>query len=149
MITIVPIQERHLDAIAALEIACFSDPWSRRSIASELENEWSLWLIAEEGDTVAGYVGSQARSAGGGRDESCRRAGKAQEGVAQRLLARAFSGTEGARASLRGALEVRASNLAAQKLYEKNGFAQVGCERIIMLTPGGRAYPEKGAALIC
>ena len=46
--------------IAALEGQCFADPWSERSVASELENPLSLWLVALEDGTVAGYVGSQS-----------------------------------------------------------------------------------------
>lgn len=50
----------HVAQIAALEGQCFADPWSERSVASELENPLSLWLVALEDGTVAGYVGSQS-----------------------------------------------------------------------------------------
>ena len=46
--------------IAALEKVCFSDPWSERSIATELSNPYSLWLVWEEEGTVLGYIGSQS-----------------------------------------------------------------------------------------
>ena len=46
--------------IAALERLCFSDPWSEGSVAGELENELSLWLVAGEDGVVLGYVGSQS-----------------------------------------------------------------------------------------
>ena len=36
----------HVAQIAALEGQCFADPWSERSVASELENPLSLWLVA-------------------------------------------------------------------------------------------------------
>ena len=45
--------------VAAMERACFSDPWPEQVIAKELENELSLWLVAAKGETVLGYVGSQ------------------------------------------------------------------------------------------
>ena len=41
-----------------------------RSIARELENELSLWLVAAKGETVLGYVGSQTVLGRGGYDES-------------------------------------------------------------------------------
>ena len=47
-------------AIAELEKICFSDPWSENSIASELHNRLSCWLVATEGDRLLGYVGSQS-----------------------------------------------------------------------------------------
>jgi len=53
------MNETHVTQIADLEKLCFSDPWSENSIASELGNKLSLWLVALEGDTVIGYVGSQ------------------------------------------------------------------------------------------
>ena len=49
----------HVSQIAELEKICFSAPWSERSIASELDNKLALWLVALEGETVAGYIGSQ------------------------------------------------------------------------------------------
>lgn len=45
--------------VAAMERACFSDPWPEQVLAKELENELSLWLVAVEGETVLGYIGSQ------------------------------------------------------------------------------------------
>ena len=49
----------HVPQVAALEKVCFSDPWSEKSVASELENPLSCWMVALDGETVAGYVGSQ------------------------------------------------------------------------------------------
>ena len=47
------------DPYAALEAACFSDPWPESILQKELDNPLSLWLCAMDGDTIAGYVGSQ------------------------------------------------------------------------------------------
>ena len=49
----------HVAQIAELEKICFSDPWSEASIASELSNPLSCWLVAVEGERLAGYIGSQ------------------------------------------------------------------------------------------
>ena len=49
----------HVSQVAELEKRSFQDPWSENSIASELNNPLSLWLVALEGDLVIGYVGSQ------------------------------------------------------------------------------------------
>ena len=56
----VQMDESHVEQIARLETECFSDPWSLRSITSELNNPLSLWYVAVEGDEVAGYIGSQS-----------------------------------------------------------------------------------------
>ena len=44
----------HVAQVAALEKLCFSDPWSENSVASELNNPLSFWLVAVDGDRVAG-----------------------------------------------------------------------------------------------
>ena len=49
----------HVPQIAQLEKLCFSDPWSEKSIETELSCRLSLWLVALDGDKVVGYVGSQ------------------------------------------------------------------------------------------
>ena len=53
------MKECHVSQIAELEKLCFQDPWSERSIASELGNKLSLWLVALDNQKVVGYVGSQ------------------------------------------------------------------------------------------
>ena len=57
---IVKMTADHVSQVAELEKICFSDPWSENSITYELTNPLSLWLVAVEGDKVAGYVGSQS-----------------------------------------------------------------------------------------
>ena len=59
MSNIVTMTGCHVPQVAALEKECFSDPWSQRSVASELENPLALWLVWEEDGQVLGYVGSQ------------------------------------------------------------------------------------------
>ena len=59
-IRIVPMTTDHLDAVAALERICFSDPWSRNLLAAELDNDLSAFLVALDGEgEVAGYAGLQ------------------------------------------------------------------------------------------
>ena len=52
----------HVPQIAALERSAFPDPWSESSVASELDNPLSLWLVAQAGGEVLGYVGSSLLS---------------------------------------------------------------------------------------
>ena len=118
----------HVAQVAQLEKICFSDPWSERSVASELDNSLALWLVAVEGDRVAGYVGSQTVM-----DETdmmniavhpdFRRGGIARELVM--ALVRELK----ERGSHCLTLEVRASNDPAKGLYEKLGFQQVGLRK--------------------
>ena len=114
--------------VAGLEKLCFSDPWSENSIASELCNPLSLWLVAEAAGTVVGYVGSQTVM-----DETdmmniavhpeCRR-----QGVAAALVNALIASLKDA-GSHSLTLEVRASNAPARALYDMLGFQQVGLRR--------------------
>ena len=53
------MQRQHVPQVAALERECFSDPWSEQSLAGELDNPLSLWLVCLADGEVCGYVGSQ------------------------------------------------------------------------------------------
>jgi ribosomal-protein-alanine N-acetyltransferase len=128
MIKIVPMTEAHVAAVAKLEAACFAAPWSENSVASELKNPLSLWLVAVEGDTVVGYVGSQTVM--GETDmmnvavhPNCRR-----RGIAKGLL-EALIRTLKKLGSRSLTLEVRASNEPAITLYTEFGFLEAGRRR--------------------
>ena len=122
---IVTMQLEHVAFVAEMERQCFSDPWSEKSVASELNNPLSLWLIAEVDGVVAGYVGSQtvldsADMMNLAVSQSFRR-----QGIGERLvncLVEALK-EKGVKTLL---LEVRVSNEPAKELYQKLGFEIVG-----------------------
>lgn len=115
----------HIPQIAALEKRCFSDPWSERSIASELENPLSLWLVAVEEDRVVGYVGSQSVLGEADMMNLAVSPDARRQGIGQALVEELIRRLSHERVrSL--TLEVRVSNAPAAALYEKLGFRQVG-----------------------
>ena len=125
MIRIVEMGDAHVAEVARLETVCFSDPWSERSMASELSNPLSYWLVALDGDRVAGYVGSQSvlgesdmMNVAVDPDYRC-------QGIAEQLVTELIAALK-ERGNYQLTLEVRASNTPAQKLYEKLGFVSVG-----------------------
>lgn len=125
MITIQKMNQTHVPAVAALEAVCFSDPWSERSVASELSNPLSLWLVAMDGDTLAGYIGSQSVMGESDMMNVAVNPDYRKQGVGTKLIAalvEALAQT-GNHCLI---LEVRASNSPAICLYEKLGFACVG-----------------------
>lgn len=122
---IVPMEKCHVPQVAALEKSCFSDPWSEKSVASELENPLSCWLVALEGDAVAGYVGSQTVLDETDMMNIAVREDFRRMGIATKLVLALMDALK-ARGSRRLTLEVRASNESAQALYAGLGFAQVG-----------------------
>ena len=115
----------HVPQVAALEKVCFSDPWSEKSVASELENPLSCWLVALDGGTVAGYVGSQTVMDETDMMNIAVHPDSRRQGVARALIL-ALIGELKKRGSRCLTLEVRASNEAAIAFYRKNGFSVIG-----------------------
>ena len=115
----------HVPQVAALEKECFIDPWSQRSVASELDNPLALWLVWEEDGQVLGYVGSQTVLDETDMMNVAVSAQARHRGIAQALVEELVL-----RLKQRGSrcltLEVRASNAPAIALYETLGFRQVG-----------------------
>ena len=128
MIKIITMTQTHVPQVAALEALCFSDPWSEKSVASELTNPLAYWLVAVKEERVAGYVGSQTVL-----DETdmmniavhpdFRRQGIAEDLVDALVAALREKGSHCL------TLEVRESNAPAIRLYEKMGFEQVGLRK--------------------
>ena len=115
----------HVTQIAQLEKCCFSDPWSERSIASELENKLAFWLVALEGDMVVGYIGSQTVMDETDMMNVAVHPDYRRRGVAEALVNGlvAYLQKTGSRCLT---LEVRASNAPAIALYGKLGFTEQG-----------------------
>ena len=128
------MESRHVPQVAALEKMCFCDPWSENSVASELENPLSRWLVAVEGEQVLGYVGSQTVL-----DESDMMNLAVDPAFRRRGIARALvlALIEQLRemGSRQLTLEVRASNESAQALYAQLGFERVGRRKNYYLNP--------------
>ena len=128
MMMITEMGERHVTQVAELEKICFHDPWSEKSIAGELDNLLSLWVVAVEDDRVVGYVGSQTVCGESDMINIAVHPDYRRRGIARSLveyLVRELTN----RGSECLTLEVRASNESAQALYEMLGFQQVGLRK--------------------
>ena len=111
--------------IAELEKVCFGDPWSEHSIASELTNPLSCWLVAEEDGKVAGYVGSQTVLDGADMMNIAVAPQYRRQGIAEQLVEKLAASVK-EKGAVCLTLEVRSSNAPAICLYEKMQFKQVG-----------------------
>lgn len=128
MMKITEMKQCHVAQVAQLEARCFSDPWSEQSIASELPNDLSFWLVAEEDGVVVGYIGSQTVFPESDMMNVAVHPDYRRRGIGAILV-------EALIAQLRIwdckslTLEVRASNESAIALYEKLGFEQAGLRK--------------------
>ena len=113
-----------LDALVAIEAACFHDPWSADMLESEMAMPNSFYVVMEEDGVVVGYyaymhildevhilnVAVLPRYQG--------------RGLGNRMMAHLLAdlplGTEAV------TLEVRVGNAVARHLYEKYGFVSAG-----------------------
>lgn len=114
--------------IAELEKLCFNDPWSENSIASELNNRLSLWLVAVEDDLVVGYVGSQTVLGETDMMNIATHPDYRKQGIGTALINELITELKN-RNSHSLMLEVRVSNDPAISVYQKMGFAEVGRRR--------------------
>ena len=122
-----PMNERDLDAVAALESTLQVFPWSRGNFADSLEAGYSVWVLRLGGDLIGFSVVMSVL------DEAhlltigvCKR--YQGQGYGARLLRHAMEC-----ARLGGAhklfLEVRPSNERAVELYRHFGFKQIGTRK--------------------
>ena len=125
MIRYEKMEQSHVPQIAALETVCFSDPWSENSIAGELDNRLSLWLVALDGEKVVGYVGSQTVLGETDMMNIAIDPDYRRQGIARQLIEKLIEVLKG-RGSHSLMLEVRAGNAPAIALYESMGFTVAG-----------------------
>lgn len=125
MIQLLLMNSSHVEKIAELEKLCFSDPWSVKSIASELENKLSLWVVAMDGEKLVGYVGSQSVLGWADMMNLAVAPDYRQKGIAKSLVEELIVRLKQNKVTCL-TLEVRASNVPAITLYDKLGFVPVG-----------------------
>jgi ribosomal-protein-alanine N-acetyltransferase len=118
-----------LDRVMEIENASFSVPWSRDAYLMELtQNHFAKYLVVEVDGEVVGYAGMWVIL-----DEAHitniaihpdHRGKKIGEELMRRMMALGV-----AHGAERMTLEVRVSNIPAQKMYEKLGFVSHGVRK--------------------
>ena len=117
--------EKDMPAVMELDWEAFFDPWGKETWQRELKNEIAVWLVEELEEQIAGYAGiwvvageAQVMRVAVRKELRNRGLGLA---LTQALIQKAWDA--GAEAVT---LEVRESNAAAQKVYERCGFTSKG-----------------------
>jgi ribosomal-protein-alanine N-acetyltransferase len=120
-----PATLAEVPALAAIERACFSDPWSPEGIAEVFQYGTSIVLAGECKGATVGYLMARVSGEEGEILNLAVLPGYRRKGVAKGLLAEAIR--QLIAAGVREAyLEVRESNTAALALYATGGFRPVG-----------------------
>ena len=119
------MERADIPQLVELEKLCFSDPWSEAAFEYELKNPLSLWLVAADGDVVAGYVGSQTVMGEADMMNIAVSPAFRRQKIAENLVSQLVESLNEKEAKSL-TLEVRVSNVPAISLYEKLGFTQVG-----------------------
>ncbi|ARU63861.1 ribosomal-protein-alanine N-acetyltransferase [Tumebacillus avium] len=118
-----------LDRVMEIEHQSFSLPWSREAYVAELtNNHFAKYLVVTLGGDVVGYAGmwvilDEAHITNIAIDPAVR-GRRLGEHLMREMMA--WSMAHGAE---RMTLEVRVSNLAAQKLYDRLGFQSYGIRK--------------------
>lgn len=126
---IVPATEKDIPGICEIEAACFSMPWSERSIRDFLADaERNFCVVALTESRVCGYVGLRYVLDEGDICNIGVLPEYRDQGVARSLLERLFEICKRRGVSTIH-LEVRTGNTKAIGLYEKTGFRMNGRRR--------------------
>lgn len=117
-----------IDAVHQIECASITPPWSKQGFADGLANENAIFFVAETEGTVVGYCGLYFAADEGEITNVAVDSQWRQRGIADRILEAVFEDADRKQLS-QIFLEVRASNIPAQKLYEKHGFESQGIRK--------------------
>ena len=135
--------DEDLDAVASLESASFTNPWTRDMLARELERSevTRVYVLRLPGRRVAAFcacwvIHDELHVNTIAVDSTVRR-----QGLATRLMEHVLidAARDGAR---RATLEVRRSNLAALGLYQRLGF------KVTAVRPRYYSHPEEDALIL-
>lgn len=115
-----------MEQVMAIERASFSVPWERGAFLKEIEeNACARYIVLREGDEVLAYAGMWFLLDEAHVTNVAVRADSRRKGIGEELM-RALLQLAADCGMRWMSLECRRSNLAAQNLYRKIGFIDVG-----------------------
>ena len=117
-----------LDEVMVIERSAFRYPWSSRFFLKELQVQCARSLLAEIDGKILGYVLFWLLPGEIDIHNIAVHAGYRRRGIARSLLQQVIAEGRG-RSLTRITLEVRRSNMPAQKLYESIGFVTIGLRK--------------------
>lgn len=123
------MREEDLDSVLEVEQASFTSPWSRESLRYEMSsNTFATYLVITVDERVVGYVGTWLILDEGHITNVAIHPDYRRQGLASDLL-EALITLVHQKGCRRITLEVRESNMSAQKLYVSLGFEPFGVRK--------------------
>lgn len=133
---LLPMTERHLEAVVALEASLAPFPWLRQHFSDSLKVGFPAWVVEEDGCVIGYLVLMQAVD-----EIHILNIGIARQrqgcGLGGQLMAFAIAWAR-RNGGTRMILEVRPSNAPARALYQRCGFAQIGRRKNYYDAEGGK-----------
>lgn len=124
-LVIKPLEEADIDTLCEIERQSFSLPWNRQNFLDLAKNDCTLYLVAHLNGEVIGCAGLWNMSGDGNITNVVIRSDMHRKGYGERIVATLME--EGLKMGVTAyTLEVRTSNTAAIKMYEKLGFVSEG-----------------------
>jgi len=128
------MQERDIAAVAAIEKAVFSSPWSEKSFRDALLVPSNCYLVAETEGEVVGYCGFWVSFEIADLCNMAVAPQKRRQRIGGQILSEGIRMVQ-QRGAERVFLEVRESNRIAIGFYRKLGFQKIGIRKGYYDTP--------------
>lgn len=128
MIQIVEMAPGHIPQVAEIERACFSVPWSEKSLREEIGSDVAHFFVCVSAGEVLGYGGIHIMSGECYVDNIAVKPSYRRQGIGVLLTNKLIETAKSENGEFIS-LEVRKSNNPAISLYEKAGFISVGVRK--------------------
>lgn len=130
-----------LPQVADIECSVFSEPWSQESFENAMKNPSNLYVVAEKEGVILGYCGIWGVAGEGQISNVAVKKEERGHKIGFELVHRSLEEMK-KRGNTEFTLEVRVSNQAAIRLYQKLGFKEEGIRK------GFYREPEEDASIM-
>lgn len=132
-----PMHPSHLPEVLEIERQAYAFPWSDGIFRDCLRVGYSAWVVTNTLGEVLAYALMSMAVGEAHILNLCVSPSLRRQGLAQFLMQHLLTVARAANVTL-VLLEVRASNIAAQRLYQEAGFKRLGVRKAYYPAEGGR-----------